>query len=166
MKKYTPFNPLTVQYFSGFDLSLKMSMNYLSRYLKGWRELEFISEYYYLLKDYIASSSLFEMHHIYQNNDYLRDITNQTQGGTGMNANTLAENLWHQILTLPDNDRHWLRDKLNIYEKEREDEENLTPYTMEELHERIRCSEEDFEAGRFYSSEEIHRIIQKEIASL
>ena len=64
-----------------------------------------------------------------------------------MNANTLAENLWHQILTLPDNDRHWLRDKLNIYEKEREDEENLTPYTMEELHERIRCSEEDFEAG-------------------
>lgn len=83
-----------------------------------------------------------------------------------MNANTLAENLWHQILTLPDNDRHWLRDKLNIYEKERENEENLTPYTMEELHERIRCSEEDFEAGRFYSSEEIHRIIQKEIASL
>lgn len=71
MKKFTPFNPLSVQSFSGFDLSLKMSMNYLSRYLKGWRELEFISEYYYLLKDYIDSSSLFEMHHIYNNNDYL-----------------------------------------------------------------------------------------------
>lgn len=34
---------------------------------------------------------------------------------------------------------------------------NLPPYTMEELHERIRQSEEDFKNGRVYTREEVHQ---------
>lgn len=71
MKKSSPFNPNSVQSISGFDLNLKMSMNYLTRYFKGWRELDFISNDYPLLKEYIESTNFHELHHIYENNDYV-----------------------------------------------------------------------------------------------
>ena len=80
-----------------------------------------------------------------------------------MNATLSVQDLWSQILALPAADRHWLLDKLNVYEEE---EEHLTPYTMEEIYERIRRSEEDIAAGRTYSSEEVHRQIREYIESL
>ena len=51
-----------------------------------------------------------------------------------MNATLSVQDLWSQILALPAGDRRWLLDKLNVYE---EQEEALTPYTMEELNARI-----------------------------
>ena len=80
-----------------------------------------------------------------------------------MNATLSVQDLWSQILALPAADRHWLQDKLNVYEEE---EEHLTPYTMEEIYERIRRSEEDSAAGRTYSSEEVHRQMREYIESL
>ncbi len=80
-----------------------------------------------------------------------------------MNATLSVQDLWSQILALPACDRHWLQDKLNVYEGE---EEDLTPYTMEEIYERIRRSEEDIAAGRTYSSEEVHRQMREYIESL
>ena len=52
-----------------------------------------------------------------------------------MNATVSVQDLWSQILALPAGDRHWLQDKLKVYESE--EEEHLTPYTMEELNARI-----------------------------
>ncbi len=80
-----------------------------------------------------------------------------------MNATLSVQDLWSQILALPAADRHWLQDKLNVYEEEKE---HLTPYTMEEIYERIRRSEEDIAAGRTYSSEEVHRQMREYIDSL
>ena len=82
-----------------------------------------------------------------------------------MNATVSVQDLWNQILALPASDRHWLRDKLDVYEKE-EEEERLAPYTMEEIYEQIRRSEEDIAAGRTYSSEEVHRQMHEYIESL
>ena len=52
-----------------------------------------------------------------------------------MDATVSVQDLWSQILALPAGDRHWLQDKLKVYESE--EEEHLTPYTMEELNARI-----------------------------
>ena len=61
-----------------------------------------------------------------------------------MNATLSVQDLWSQIQALPAGDRRWLLDKLNVYE---EQEEALTPYTMEELNARIERSLADAEAG-------------------
>ena len=37
-----------------------------------------------------------------------------------MNATPSVQDLWSQILALPAGDRHWLQDKLNVYEEEEE----------------------------------------------
>ena len=80
-----------------------------------------------------------------------------------MNATPSVQDLWSQILALPAGDRHWLQDKLNVYEEE---EEGLTPYTMEELNARIDQALADVKAGRTISSEEAHRQMKEYIASL
>lgn len=41
--------------------------------------------------------------------------------------------------------------------------ENLKPYTIEELHERIKASEADFAAGRVYDFDEAMDMIEKEL---
>ncbi len=41
--------------------------------------------------------------------------------------------------------------------------EGLKPYTIEELHERIRASEADFAAGRVYDFDEAMDMIEKEL---
>lgn len=41
--------------------------------------------------------------------------------------------------------------------------ENLKPYTIEELHERIKASEADFAAGRVYDFDEVIREIEEEL---
>ena len=94
-----------------------------------------------------------------------------------MNATVSVQDLWSQILALPAGDRHWLQDKLKVYESEEEEhltpkvyeseeEEHLTPYTMEELNARIDQALADVKAGRTISSEEAHRQMKEYIASL
>ena len=55
-----------------------------------------------------------------------------------MNATLSVQDLWSQILALPAGDRHWLASKLYDYEEVyEEEEERLTPYTMEEINARL-----------------------------
>ena len=63
-----------------------------------------------------------------------------------MNATLSVQDLWSQILALPAGDRHWLASKLYDYEEVyEEEEERLTPYTMEEINAWIDESEADEE---------------------
>ena len=82
-----------------------------------------------------------------------------------MNATASLNNLWSQILALPASDRQWLRDKLDglrdkldVYEEE--EEENLAPYTMEEINAWIDESEADEEAGRTYTCAEVQQMME------
>ena len=75
-----------------------------------------------------------------------------------MNATPSVQDLWSQILALPAGDRHWLQDKLNVYEEE---EERLTPYTMEEINAWLDESEADFAAGRYLTAEEAEREVRE-----
>ena len=77
--------------------------------------------------------------------------------------NLSVQDLWSQILALPAGDRRWLLDKLNVYE---EQEEALTPYTMEELNARIERSLADAEAGRCIPAEEADREMEQFLATL
>ncbi len=45
-----------------------------------------------------------------------------------------------------------------LLKKAKQSEKELKPFTMEELHERIAKSEEDFENGRFKTQEELEKI--------
>ena len=81
-----------------------------------------------------------------------------------MNANLSVNQLWHLAQSLSADNKRWLAEKL--YQSVEEEEEHLTPYTMEEIYERIRRSEEDIAAGRTYSSEEVHRQMREYIESL
>ncbi|HJA82434.1 MAG TPA: hypothetical protein H9785_00445 [Candidatus Bacteroides intestinavium] len=80
-----------------------------------------------------------------------------------MNATLSVQDLWSQIQALPAGDRRWLLDKLNVYE---EQEEALTPYTMEELNARIERSLADAEAGRCIPAEEADREMEQFLATL
>lgn len=43
-----------------------------------------------------------------------------------------------------------------------EEEEDLTPYTMEEINARLDEAEKNIAAGEVYTSQEVHRMIEKE----
>lgn len=45
-----------------------------------------------------------------------------------------------------------------LLKKAKQSEKQLKPFTMEELHERIAKSEDDFENGRFKTQEELEKI--------
>ena len=76
-----------------------------------------------------------------------------------MNATLTVQDLWSLILALPASDRRWLQDKLEVYEEE--EEERLTPYTMEEINAWIDESEADFAAGRYLTNEEANREVRE-----
>ncbi len=80
-----------------------------------------------------------------------------------MNATLSVQDLWSQILALPACDRHWLQDKLNVYEEE---EEHLTPYTMEQINAWIDQAEADFAAGRGIPAEEADKEMEEFLATL
>ena len=82
-----------------------------------------------------------------------------------MEATASLSDLWSQILALPASDRQWLRDQLDVYEEEKE-EERLTPYTPEEINAWIDEAVADVKAGRTIPSEEAHRRMKEYIASL
>jgi len=67
--------------------------------------------------------------------------------------NNLLEYLYG---TLSRSDMSWVANRL-IEHLEKSEEEPLKPYTIEELHERIRQSEADFAAGRYTPAEDLFR---------
>ena len=81
-----------------------------------------------------------------------------------MNATVSVQDLWSQILALPAGDHHWLQDKLKVYESE--EEEHLTPYTMEELNARIDQALADVKAGRCITAEEADKEMEEFLATL
>ena len=78
-----------------------------------------------------------------------------------MNATVSVQDLWSQILALPAGDRHWLQ---KVYESE--EEEHLTPYTMEELNARIDQALADVKAGRCITAEEADKEMEEFLATL
>ena len=75
-----------------------------------------------------------------------------------MNATISLENLWQLIQSLSPDNKRWLASKL--YEEVEEEEEHLTPYTMEELHARIERSRANIKAGRVHTTEEVRHMIE------
>ena len=76
-----------------------------------------------------------------------------------MNATVSLEGILHMLRPLSADDKRWLASKL--YEEVEEEEEHLTPYTMEEINAWIDESEADFAAGRYLTAEEANREIRE-----
>ena len=72
------------------------------------------------------------------------------------------QNLWNYIqgLELSYDDRHWLADRL--YEPVHV-EEDLTPYTVEELRASVEEGRRQVEAGEYYTHEEVMRELYEEV---
>ena len=68
-----------------------------------------------------------------------------------MSEATLKSLLEYLYGTLTPSDQRWVARHL----VEHADAEELKPYTIEELHERIAKSERDFAEGRYYTDEEV-----------
>lgn len=77
-----------------------------------------------------------------------------------MNNTTALQNAWHTILgfNLTTANKRWIAD--HLYQQIREEEE-LQPYTIEELQDRIAESEAQYEAGEYYTRDEVHRLMDK-----
>lgn len=73
---------------------------------------------------------------------------------------TALQNAWHAILgfNLTTDNKRWIAD--HLYQQIRE-EEKLQPYTIEELHERVAKSEAQYEAGEYYTQDEVHKMMEK-----
>ena len=76
-----------------------------------------------------------------------------------MNATVSLEGILHMLRPLSADSKRWLASKL--YEEVEEEEEHLTPYTMEEINAWIDESEADFAAGRYLTAEEANREIRE-----
>ena len=76
-----------------------------------------------------------------------------------MNATVSLEGILQMLRPLSADDKRWLASKL--YEEVEEEEEHLTPYTMEEINAWIDESEADFAAGRYLTAEEANREIRE-----
>ena len=68
-----------------------------------------------------------------------------------MSETTLTNLLDFLYGLLSPKDKRWIAEQLI----EQADEEELKPYTIEELHERIARSERDFAEGNYYTDEEV-----------
>ena len=75
-----------------------------------------------------------------------------------MNATVSLEGILQMLRPLSADSKRWLASKL--YEEVEEEEEHLTPYTMEELHARIERSRANIKAGRVHTTEEVRRMIE------
>ena len=81
-----------------------------------------------------------------------------------MNATVSLEGILQMLRPLSADDKRWLASKL--YEEVEEEEEHLTPYTMEELHARIERSLADAKAGRVHTTEEVRRMMESKYPCL
>ena len=77
-----------------------------------------------------------------------------------MNATLSLEGILQMLQPLSADNKRWLGEKL-IEESREEEEEHLTPYTMEEINAWIDESEADFAEGRYISNEEMNRIMEQ-----
>ena len=77
-----------------------------------------------------------------------------------MNATLSLESILQMLQPLSADNKRWLGEKL-IEESREEEEERLTPYTMEEINAWIDESEADFAAGRYISNEEMNRRMEQ-----
>ncbi len=77
-----------------------------------------------------------------------------------MNATLSLEGILQMLQPLSADNKRWLGEKL-IEESREEEEEHLTPYTMEEINAWIDESEADFAAGRYISNEEMNRRMEQ-----
>ena len=78
-----------------------------------------------------------------------------------MNANLSVNQLWHLAQSLSADNKRWLAEKLYQSVEEEEEEEHLTPYTMEEINAWIDESEADFAAGRYLTTEEANQEVRE-----
>ena len=76
-----------------------------------------------------------------------------------MNANLSVNQLWHLAQSLSADNKRWLAEKL--YQSVEEEEEHLTPSTMEEINAWIDESEADFAAGRYLTTEEANQEVRE-----
>ena len=81
-----------------------------------------------------------------------------------MNATVSLEGILQMLRPLSADSKRWLASKL--YEEVEEEEEHLTPYTMEELHARIERSLADAKAGRVHTTEEVRRMMESKYPCL
>lgn len=80
-----------------------------------------------------------------------------------MNATPSVQDLWSQILALPAGDRHWLQDKLNVYESE-ESREAPCQYTAKEMRQLLLQVETRIQQGApGFSNEEIETELLEEM---
>lgn len=76
-----------------------------------------------------------------------------------MSKATLTSLLEFLYGVLSSEDKRWIAEQLI----EQANEEELKPYTIEELHERIAKSERDFAEGRYYTHDEVMKMLDKEL---
>ena len=76
-----------------------------------------------------------------------------------MDVTLSLESILQMLQPLSADDKRWLGEKL-IEESRDEEEEHLTPYTMEEINAWIDESEADEEAGRTYTCAEVKQMME------
>ena len=81
-----------------------------------------------------------------------------------MNATVSLEGILQMLRPLSADNKRWLANKL--HEEVEEEEEHLTPYTMEELHARIERSLADAKAGRVHTTEEVRHMMERKYPCL
>lgn len=80
-----------------------------------------------------------------------------------MSTVTLQNLLDYLKSTLSSSNMLWLSERLQECAKEKNDQ-NLKPYTIEEIHARIAQSEQDSAQGRVYEFDDVIREIEEEFA--
>ena len=68
-----------------------------------------------------------------------------------------SDALWNMLQSLSPDTKRWLGEKLI---EASEEEQRLTPYTMEEINARIERSRANIKAGRVHTTEEVRRMIE------
>ena len=78
-----------------------------------------------------------------------------------MNATLSLESILQMLQPLSAANKRWLGEKLIEKSHEEEEEERLTPYTVEQINAWIDESEADFAEGRYLTAEEADREVRE-----
>ena len=79
-----------------------------------------------------------------------------------MSEATLTNLLQYLYGALTPSNQRWLAAHL-VEHADIQEAEDLKPYTIEELHERIAQSERDFAEGNYYSHDEVMKMLDEEL---
>ena len=79
-----------------------------------------------------------------------------------MSEATLTKLLEYLYGALTPSNQRWLAAHL-VEHADAEETENLKPYTIEELHERVAQSKRDFAEGNFYTHDEVMKMLDKDL---